>query len=419
MNTVGAFLEPLNNGRNELGHVLANKPQKNKKPSDSANSRFSPLAEIIQEWEDFDIRELSSCLPLAACLSMACEVQWQPQIPSIARVIYGERQLEALYLQTLVTRVNIALDKAIPPDEDRVTIIVGPGVFEGVSPEASVKRILPDWIIVHGTYDCSMETLPDLQVLAKNGKILAVGDTKLVRHVDSSHALPHTEACYALFLRQLQDYCINLYTKFGFILSNKELVVAQFIREEYASPREAEQRSLRSRITAEQLESRLPSDIDDVSPRDFRVSSNPSFQSQGSFSKASENQDNPFELPVLPIDSQSIDRPLKRPHPSTSPSTSPSAARNGHPIAPASPHHVSDTSFQMSSSPPVLPTSSSQDHSKFTSSDRDVEVGAIKIQSFGMPESDGETEDISPYKALFLFIMMIRNLKLSGESITI
>ncbi|UKZ75562.1 hypothetical protein TrVFT333_003249 [Trichoderma virens FT-333] len=318
MTTVEQFLEPPH-GPEETGYILASIKNAGER-HDSADCRYMPLAETIQEWLEFDVQNISPHSSMAQCLLMPCEMRWEPQIPRFARIIYSERQLEALYLQTLITRVNIALDHAIPSGEDRISIVVGPGAFESVSSEGNVERLLPDWIVVQGTFDISMKaasrlSLPDL---ARDGKILAVGDTKLIRKVGDD-PIPHTKACYSDFMRQIQHYCINLYTQFGFMLSNEELVVAQLIREQEASPRGADQRGLRSRINgSQQLEPGLEE-------HDSQETA-----SMGSLDEAHGHDNNmidePYPQPASPDLTKLPQRALKRPHASGSPGTSPVAA---------------------------------------------------------------------------------------------
>ncbi|KAL7797931.1 hypothetical protein V8C43DRAFT_329212 [Trichoderma afarasin] len=417
MATVEDFLRPPL-GPLELGHVVLVKISEyvqkkydsasissnaRKKRDDSDNSRFPPLADVQERWLEFDVKNIASQPSIAACLNRPCGVRWEPQIPNFARVVYSERQLEALFLQTLITRVNIALDKAIPPNEERIAILVGPGAFESVSAEASVQRLLPDWIVVQGDFDIGMEAdlLPFIMDLAREGKILAVGDTKLVRKGGGGN-VSYTKACHHDILRQLQDYCLNLYTRFGFILSNEELVVVQVIAAQEASSRKAEQRGLRS--NGGQLE--------------------PSLDSQGTDSLNSMDQDgedDPYENELPPLSSPS----RKRPHPSTSPETSPIAApsRRYREVNVNRSFSGSDTSSrQIPSDPPAMmeaiQASSSQTHSNFAPSVRDVEVGAIQICSFDMKDW-GEEGKKSPYMALFMFVMMIRALKLQNQPILI
>ncbi|PNP58710.1 hypothetical protein THARTR1_01726 [Trichoderma harzianum] len=431
--TVEDFLRPPL-GPLELGHVVVVKVSehvqkkydsanlnisgKAQKTRDADNSRFAPLADVRERWSDFDVESISAHPSIAASLSRPCVARWEPQVPRFARVVYSERQLEALFLQTLITRVNIALDKAIPQEEERIAILVGPGAFESVSAEASVQRLLPDWIVVQGNFDVSMKanSLPVLKDLATEGRILAVGDTKLVRQWGGSGNVSHTKACHHDFLRQLQEYCLNLYTRFGFILSNEELVVVQVMPAQEASPRKAEQRGLRSN-GGHQLEPGLDSQGTDSSN-----SMDQDGDDDEPMSGHNGRDEDPYEYGLPPLLSPS----RKRPHPSTSPETSPVVAtsrrfRNASLSgSDTSPHQISSRQIPSSPVMEASQTSSSQDHSKYAPSVRDVEVGAIQVRSFNM-EGWGEEgkERESPYRALFMFVMMIRALKLQNQPILI
>ncbi|KAM6485431.1 hypothetical protein HDV62DRAFT_286815 [Trichoderma sp. SZMC 28011] len=447
MTTVADFLRPPL-GPLELGHVVVAKVSehvqknygsaKSQKTRDADNSRFAPLADLRERWLDFDVERISSQPSIAACLNRSCAVSWEPQIPRFARVVYSERQLEALFLQTLITRVNIALDKAIPPNEERIAILVGPGAFESVSAEASVQRLLPDWIVVQGDFDIGMEayshSLPVLKDLAREGKILAVGDTKLVRKGGGSDNASYTKACHHEFLRQLQDYCLNLYTRFGFILSNEELVVVQVMAAQEASPRKAEQRGLRSN-GGHQLEPGLDSQGTDSlnSINSMNQDGDDDAPMSEHNGRGEEEEDDPFENGLPPLLSPSRKRSpspsRKRSHPPTSSETSPVAAASKR-FQNASRSlwgSGSDTnSHQIPSSPSMEASqgSSSQDHSRYAPSVRDVEVGAIQIRSFDMKGwgeegREGERKRESPYRALFMFVMMIRALKLQQKPIHI
>ncbi|KAL6794861.1 hypothetical protein GGI42DRAFT_332500 [Trichoderma sp. SZMC 28013] len=426
MTTVEDFLRPPL-GPLELGHVVvvkisehvqkkydsANISSKAQKTRDADNSRFAPLADVRERWSDFDVESISAHPSIAASLSRPCAVRWEPQVPRFARVVYSERQLEALFLQTLITRVNIALDKAIPPNEERIAIVVGPGAFESVSAEASVQRLLPDWIVVQGNFNVNMKAnvLPVLKDLATEGRILAVGDTKLVRQWSGSGNVSYTKACHHDFLRQLQEYCLNLYTRFGFILSNEELVVVQVMAAQEASPRKAEQRGLRSN-GGYQLEPGL-----DSQGTDSLNSIDQDGDDDAPMSDLNGRDEDPYEYGLPPLLSPS----RKRPHPSTSPETSPVVAtsrrfRNASLSgSDASPHRIPSSPVIEASQ-----TSSSQDHSRYAPSVRDVEVGAIQIRSFEMKGWGEEGKEMeSPYRALFMFVMMIRALKLQQQPIHI
>lgn len=144
--------------------------------------------------------------------------EWKPWLPGLARVIHNERQLEHLYHSTLITRVNIALQNALSPD-NCVTVIVCPGSFDSYDPhnlDGKETIILPGWIAIEGNFSPHEVRFPPLETLARQRKIIAVRDTKLVRlpsnatsQSDSSRhvgLVDGTHSCRHSYLAQVQHY---------------------------------------------------------------------------------------------------------------------------------------------------------------------------------------------------------------------
>ena len=77
------------------------------------------------------------------------------------------------------------------------------------------------------------------------GKIFAVGEVKIVRENKAGDVVVGTLSCSRGDFAQLQHYYVMLHTRFGFIISNDELVVVQFLRKEDETPRHLSQRGLR------------------------------------------------------------------------------------------------------------------------------------------------------------------------------
>jgi hypothetical protein len=166
------------------------------------------------------------------------------------RVTYNEWQPETLYYRTLITRVDIALHNAFRSDGQRLTVAGCPGYFNSYDPCSIGGRetiILPDWIVIAGTHTPDDINFPQLEQLPRQGRIVAVRDTKLVRQQSNASAVNEriqykelvdgTHSCHRGYLTQVQHYARMLRTCFGFVLTNKELVLAQFLREEEAIPR--------------------------------------------------------------------------------------------------------------------------------------------------------------------------------------
>jgi hypothetical protein len=79
--------------------------------------------------------------------------------------------------------VNIALYYAISLGDRSVTIITCPGAFDSYDPDVRGGRktvILLDWIVLEGEYSLYDDRFLALEELALCGRIVVVGDTKLV-----------------------------------------------------------------------------------------------------------------------------------------------------------------------------------------------------------------------------------------------
>ncbi|KAK4075219.1 hypothetical protein Purlil1_12730 [Purpureocillium lilacinum] len=246
----------------ELRHAICSR-------SDSGeDDRYDVLASV-EPWRTFSQDLLSSDI-LEAHLARTLENHWNSAwIPDFERLIYCERQLEALFHKTLISRVNFALRVATMSLQlPAITIVVSPGSFDSYHPDGTDGKgttIRPDWVVVQGDFSVGCDSFPDLDDLASEGRILVVGDTKIGKRKDRpSEAAQHVTgsiSCRRGSLAQVQHYCTMLRTRFGFVLSDEELLVAQFLREEDATPRSVRQRGLRSFTQPVQLDGELQSGL--------------------------------------------------------------------------------------------------------------------------------------------------------------
>ncbi|KAJ5216908.1 hypothetical protein N7468_009916 [Penicillium chermesinum] len=266
--TIDAFLDPQEGPEaTEFLHTLAFSAH-----GSSDDSRYSVLGQIRQ-WGEFDSSNLASNSQIRSILDLHFTPKWKPWLPDLARVIHNERQLEHLYHITLITRVNIALQRALSPG-NCVTVVVCPGSFDSYDPHSIDGKetvILPDWIAIEGDYSPHDGAFPPLETLARQRKIIAVGDTKLVRLPSNFSSqsertryaglVDGTHSCRRSYLAQVQHYACMLYTRFAFVLTNKELLLAQFLQEREATPRLDRERGLRSGTGFQTLEHGLSSDF--------------------------------------------------------------------------------------------------------------------------------------------------------------
>lgn len=90
----------------------------------SEDSRRYEVRGQTKRWHEFDSNNICSNPKMRIALDIQFAPQWQAWLPHLVRVIQNERQLEHLYHSTLITRVNIALQRALSSDSQCVTIVV-------------------------------------------------------------------------------------------------------------------------------------------------------------------------------------------------------------------------------------------------------------------------------------------------------
>lgn len=459
LTTIDSFLEPWHApDADDFHHKLAD-PER----SSSIDRRYELVGET-EVWQAFCASSISSNAEMRALLDRRFRPRWQAWLPDLARVIYNERQLESLYSATLMTRLNIAFQNAIPPNKPRVTIIICPGSFEsrGVD-DGGPTTILPDWVAVEGTHTPYDKDFPSLEQLWRERKILAVGDTKLVRQeTDASDAeeepnavVDGTHSCHRAYLGQVQHYAHMLGTRFGFVLTNKELVLAQFLRETEGTPRAPRQRGLRSWTLTHQLERGVPSDFQSSEPQrpgDREEGGEvPFYTPQSSQKRRHASDDSPalprYRPPITeyPASDECEGLPSSPPIPLSQLHNFSSSARGAPPGARAGVEDTARSSHQGQPSPsPYLasrfPTSSSRqmtssEQSLQPSSDsyipsfRDGDIERTLVRSFRIPnrcdvgsmdrkEDEEEDEEMMhPAKALFAFVMHAYIVGLEGRTI--
>ncbi|KAJ5115588.1 hypothetical protein N7526_011469 [Penicillium atrosanguineum] len=457
---VAEFLEPRGADANELYHTLADSAR-----CTSVDRRYEVLGQT-QNWDSFHAHNFLSAPILRQSLETEFIPKWQAWISDPARNICSERMLEDLYSKTLVTRVNIALRHAIPPGDRSVTIITCPGAFDSHDPDVKGGKqtvILPDWIVLEGEYSPHNDRFPDLEELALCGKIVAVGDTKLVgQRSDNSRVdekaketILGTHSCHWSYLAQVQHYAKMLRTRFGFVLTNKELVLAQFLREEESALRIYDQRGLRS-STGPALNLSLSSDFQSSGtgerPESASDGLNPRYvpqQKRRHHSSDHSIPSRPFPAPVDYSEDPEIDAlpstPTAGPRvaddlPSSPPLASYTAEQAMTARLALTPSQVATQSSipAHATSSPIWPVSGSMSSSRglfssepsfpqssgspYLSSERDFDIGRVLVRSFKIPnpcDKDGAQaiRDLHPAKALFVMLMHASSIGALGRRI--
>ncbi|KAJ2987182.1 hypothetical protein NUW58_g4644 [Xylaria curta] len=231
-------------------------------PKDDRSSRVDKKYETLRierrglrKWECFE----EESVHLQDYLRNVTPYQkgWKPHIVPWQRYAASERIVQDLYALTLIHRVNVALDAAVP---GRLSIIGTPMYFPSWGNEASRSegqeernKIAPDWALVLG----NGSNLPGLKKLGQN--IIAWGDTKLRRenYGSDSPPLPGTYECPEAYLAQVVQYCIDMRIPLGFVLTNHELVIFHISQYE---PEGQERMATRSSNSGTSTWHLLPSD---------------------------------------------------------------------------------------------------------------------------------------------------------------
>jgi hypothetical protein len=445
--TVSEFLDA---DADQLCHKLAGSAR-----STSVDGRYVVLGPTCP-WHAFTADVDHTAPMIRDALKQEVITNWHAWISAADRVIYSERMLENLYSMTLITRVKIALENAFSSDDRPVTIIACPGAFDSHDPDVRGGKetvILPDWVVLEASSKPHDDKIPDLEELALSGRIVAVGDTKLVSWRSNSSGadgnakdiIPGTHSCHRRYMAQVQHYAKMLRTRFGFVVTNDELVVAQFLREEEAAPRLCDQRGLRS-STRYALHPSLSSDfhtsgtdgLDDLGPshitkskRRHPSSDNSIQQRQYPAPVSSENQEIDG-LPSTPLAPARVadDLPSSPPMPSQAvdesitgrlvpipdedaPQSLPQShitinhswATSGLPSSPSR-SFSSESSFPLSSGEPYL------------SSDRDHDIGQVLFKSIIIRNSlndDAARLNQGPSPAKALFVMLVHALSVGKD----
>ncbi|KAI1271434.1 hypothetical protein F5Y07DRAFT_404410 [Xylaria sp. FL0933] len=193
--------------------------------SNKGDKRFKTLQverRGLRLWDSFE--ENPTHLETYLRLPVASPLGWAPVIfEGWGRYTSSETLLLNQYQQTLIQRINIALEASLP----ETAIIGDPGRFESYGHEDSG------------------------------------------RDIDKSHPLllPGTKGCLEPYLAQAVQYCVDFNIRFGFVLTRHELVIFQLMRVD--SPRLDPIRTRSSRFNTSsptEILSSLPDEEDFSSP---------------------------------------------------------------------------------------------------------------------------------------------------------
>ncbi|RYC57103.1 hypothetical protein CHU98_g9105 [Xylaria longipes] len=208
----------------------------------------------LRRWNSF--QENPACLQAYLDRHSAYPEGWRPYVTAWQRYAASERIVQDLYGLTVIHRVNVALDAAVPGQQ--LSIIGTPKHFPSWGTETSrpeggkETRIAPDWVVVYGdsTRPCLLADLDE--------DIIAWGDTKLIKSsATDTEPLPDTVACPEAHLAQVVQYCIDMAIPLGFVLTNNELIVFHLVKSDDGQERQTVTRTSHLGSSAWQ---HLPSD---------------------------------------------------------------------------------------------------------------------------------------------------------------
>ncbi|KAI1423676.1 hypothetical protein F5Y12DRAFT_517070 [Xylaria sp. FL1777] len=167
-----------------------------------------------------------------------------PDVPilDIYRTLFAEGNIGRYFALTLFTRVNLALRTIYNPPVTIVhsvpfahvtsrgksirpwrTYTPGYTIFKG-----DVKGGLRNFVAHHGNRNIG--AFPeDLPLLTEHGASLIVGEVKLYREAVTRDHVDHTNALSRPALGQLLWYCVCRKARFGFCISDVELVLMEFV----------------------------------------------------------------------------------------------------------------------------------------------------------------------------------------------
>ncbi|KAI1145609.1 hypothetical protein F4825DRAFT_238187 [Nemania diffusa] len=197
------------------------------KPRVTSNNRiYTSLVESIkvQEWRE--ARDLPALAHLGAELDRPLRdglAATKPVVLDAFHVLAIEANLQHFFDLSLVYCVNLALHCICQPP-----IVVLPHIpFTQATPRdgsiLELKNYTPDYTVFKGYIG------QDPTLLTDHDASLIVGDVKLYGSAAAQDQVNHTDALSWSDLGQLLWYCVCRKTRFGFCVSDAELILMEFI----------------------------------------------------------------------------------------------------------------------------------------------------------------------------------------------
>ncbi|TGJ83971.1 hypothetical protein E0Z10_g4799 [Xylaria hypoxylon] len=214
--------------RDWLSSALPNAPfvYPTKSRVTSSNRMYTSLVESIKVQEWHEARDLLALGPIRAELDRPLRDSLATTKPVVLDAFYVlaiEANLQHFFDLSLVYCVNLALHCIWQPP-----IVILPHIpftqatpRDGSIPES--KSYTPDYTVIKGHVG------QDPTLLTDHDASLVVGDVKLYGKAAAQDQVNHTDALSWSDLGQLLWYCVCRKTRFGFCVSDAELVLMEFV----------------------------------------------------------------------------------------------------------------------------------------------------------------------------------------------
>lgn len=209
----------------QLAENASNNTTRPTPKSYTSHDRY-PTPGKIQKWSEFNFRTISACFNRRINDFLEQQIDDLHNfsyVPATSLKIYHERSLEALLLKTTHSTVQEALEKTSQELLSQ-TVRMVPGGRGCPAKVLYAPELAPDWAgmsdvqgsnnILPGDTKLSRnwESKDMKAIVRENGKLIDLAEVK------------EGEALVAP-LKQLLHYCIESYMRYGYIITDKELVV--------------------------------------------------------------------------------------------------------------------------------------------------------------------------------------------------
>ncbi|KAI1419157.1 hypothetical protein F5Y12DRAFT_295221 [Xylaria sp. FL1777] len=210
--------------RDWLSSALPNAPfvYSTKPRTNSRNRRYTEFGSLVEVQEWHEARDLLTLAHLGGPLGDGLAVT-KPVVLDAFHVLAIEANLQHFFDLSLIYCVNLALHYI---HQDPIAILPHIPFTRTTALDGSIsesKSYTPDYTVIQGPIG------QDPTLLTNNDACLIVGDVKLYGRVAAQAQVNRTDALTRTDLGQLLWYCVSRKTRFGFCVSDVELVLMEFV----------------------------------------------------------------------------------------------------------------------------------------------------------------------------------------------